>query len=59
MATEGRYVWFECRISPLRGKDNRITEVEGIAIDIDRRKATESYISRISCTYQLTTHGDH
>jgi PAS domain S-box-containing protein len=40
MAAEGHYVWFECHITPVRGKDNRITEIEGIAIDIDRRNPT-------------------
>ncbi len=53
-ARDGRYLWFECRISAVRGKDNRVTGIEGLAIDIDRRKATESYIARFTLTDQLT-----
>ena len=54
MAADGHYFWFECHIAPVRDQDGRVTEIEGLGIDIDRRKTTESYISRFSRTDQLT-----
>ncbi len=53
-AADGRYNWFECRMSPVRDKDNRVSAIEGLAIDIDRRKAAESRMERFSLTDQLT-----
>jgi len=51
---DGQYIWFDIRMTAVRDKSGRIAEMEGLAIDIDRRKATESYIVRFRLTDQLT-----
>lgn len=33
---------FECRITPMRDKGGRVTEIEGLGIDIDHRTAADS-----------------
>lgn len=53
-AADGRYVWFEVRMSAVRDKSGLVAEIEGLAIDVDRRKTTESYIVRFRLTDQLT-----
>ena len=53
-ASDGRYLWFEVRMSAVRDINGLVTEIEGLAIDIDRRKATDSYIVHFRSTDQLT-----
>ena len=53
-AADGRFLWFECRMSPVHDDAGRVTGIEGLAFDIDKRKATESYIARFTLTDQLT-----
>lgn len=53
-AANGHYLWFEVRMVAVRDKNGSVTEIEGLAIDVDRRKTTESYIVRFRLTDQLT-----
>jgi diguanylate cyclase (GGDEF)-like protein/PAS domain S-box-containing protein len=46
--------WVENRYTPVRDKDGRLVEVEGVMIDITERKATEEKITRLARTDALT-----
>lgn len=55
LATEsGRYRWVDNRYTPVRDKDGRLVEVEGIIIDITERKAAEEKIALLARTDALT-----
>lgn len=55
---EGRYLWFEVRMAAVRNEAGQVIEVEGLAIDIDKRKTADSYIARFTLTDQLTGLGN-
>jgi diguanylate cyclase (GGDEF)-like protein/PAS domain S-box-containing protein len=46
--------WVENRYVPIRNRDGRLVEIEGIVIDITERKAAEEQISRLARTDGLT-----
>jgi len=50
----GRYRWVDNRYTPVRDKDGRLVEVEGIIIDITERKAAEEEIALLARTDALT-----
>ncbi len=50
----GRYRWVDNRYTPVRDKDGRLIEVEGIIIDITERKAAEEKIALLARTDALT-----
>ncbi|MDP9082925.1 MAG: EAL domain-containing protein [Pseudomonadota bacterium] len=50
----GALRWVENRYVPVRDKDGRLTEVEGIIIDITERKAAEEEIAMLARTDGLT-----
>lgn len=51
---DGTYVWFEGRIRGIYDKSLRLTEIEGVLIDISERKTAEATITRFEMTDQLT-----
>jgi diguanylate cyclase (GGDEF)-like protein/PAS domain S-box-containing protein len=51
---DGSYRWVENRYTPVRDKDGRLLEVEGIIIDITERKAAEEKIATLARTDGLT-----
>ncbi len=51
---DGAYRCVENRYVPVRDKDGRLIEVEGIIIDIAKRKAAEEKIARLAHTDALT-----
>ena len=51
---EGYHRWVENRYIPVRDKDGRLVEVEGIIIDITERKAAEEKIAQLARTDGLT-----
>jgi diguanylate cyclase (GGDEF)-like protein/PAS domain S-box-containing protein len=51
---EGSHRWVENRYTPVRDKDGRLLEVEGIIIDITERKAAEDKIATLARTDGLT-----
>jgi diguanylate cyclase (GGDEF)-like protein/PAS domain S-box-containing protein len=51
---EGSYRWVENRYTPVRDKDGRLTEVEGMIIDITERKSAEERIAQLARTDGLT-----
>ncbi len=51
---DGTYVWFEGRFRGIYDKSLRLTEIEGILIDISERKTSEATITRFEMTDQLT-----
>jgi diguanylate cyclase (GGDEF)-like protein/PAS domain S-box-containing protein len=51
---DGTFRWVENRYTPIRGKDGRLSEVEGIIIDITERKAAEDKIAQLARTDGLT-----
>ncbi|MFN3656685.1 MAG: putative bifunctional diguanylate cyclase/phosphodiesterase [Pseudolabrys sp.] len=53
-SADGTYIWFECRTSPVRDRDGSIAAIEGLAIDIDRRKTAEVQLQYLARTDQLT-----
>jgi len=53
-SADGHYLWFEVRVVAVRDKNGSVMEIEGLAIDVDRRKTTESYIVHFRLTDQLT-----
>lgn len=55
---DGRYLWFEVRIAAVRNEAGKVIEVEGLAIDIDKRKTAETYITHVTLTDQLTGLGN-
>lgn len=57
-ASDGRYLWFEVRMAAVRNEAGRVVEVEGLAIDIDKRKTAESDIARYTRTDQITGLGN-
>jgi len=46
--------WIEARYTPVRDKDGRLIEIEGIMIDITERKAAEDKIALLARTDPLT-----
>jgi diguanylate cyclase (GGDEF)-like protein/PAS domain S-box-containing protein len=53
-AADGALRWVENRYVPVRDKDGRLIEVEGIVIDITERKAAEDKITHLARTDGLT-----
>ncbi len=53
-AGDGALHWVENRYLPVRDKDGRLIEVEGIIIDITERKAAEEKITLLARTDSLT-----
>ena len=53
-AGDGSVRWVENRYIPVRDKDGRLSEVEGIIIDITERKAAEEKIALLARTDGLT-----
>jgi diguanylate cyclase (GGDEF)-like protein/PAS domain S-box-containing protein len=53
-AGDGALRWVENRYVPVRDKDGRLIEVEGIIIDITERKAAEEKITLLARTDSLT-----
>jgi diguanylate cyclase (GGDEF)-like protein/PAS domain S-box-containing protein len=53
-AGEGALRWVENRYVPVRDKEGRLIEVEGIVIDITERKAAEEKITLLARTDALT-----
>ena len=51
---DGGLRWVENRYTPVRDKDGRLVEVEGIIIDITERKAAEDKIALLARTDSLT-----
>ena len=51
---DGSVRWAENRYTPVRDKDGRLVEVEGIIIDITERKAAEDRIALLARTDSLT-----
>jgi diguanylate cyclase (GGDEF)-like protein/PAS domain S-box-containing protein len=51
---DGSHRWVENRYTPVRDKDGRLLEVEGIIIDITERKAAEDKIATLARTDGLT-----
>ncbi len=51
---EGTYRWVENRYIPVRNKEGRLIEVEGIILDITERKAAEEKIALLARTDGLT-----
>jgi diguanylate cyclase (GGDEF)-like protein/PAS domain S-box-containing protein len=51
---DGDYRWVENRYTPVRDKNGRLVEVEGIIIDITERKAAEEKIAAMARTDGLT-----
>jgi len=51
---DGSRRWIEARCSPVRDKNKRLSEVEGIMIDVTERKAAEEKISQLARTDGLT-----
>jgi diguanylate cyclase (GGDEF)-like protein/PAS domain S-box-containing protein len=53
-ARDGSLHWVENRYVPVRNKEGRLIEVEGIVIDITERKAAEEKIAQLARTDGLT-----
>jgi diguanylate cyclase (GGDEF)-like protein/PAS domain S-box-containing protein len=53
-AGDGSHRWVENRYTPVRDKEGRLSEVEGIIIDITERKAAEEKIAQLARTDALT-----
>src|ERR1700722_12038034 len=53
-AGDGALRWVENRYVPVRDKDGRLIEVEGIVIDVTERKAAEEKITLLARTDALT-----
>jgi diguanylate cyclase (GGDEF)-like protein/PAS domain S-box-containing protein len=51
---EGSYRWVENRYTPVRDKQKRLVEIEGIIIDVTERKAAEEKIAQLARTDGLT-----
>jgi diguanylate cyclase (GGDEF)-like protein/PAS domain S-box-containing protein len=51
---DGSHRWVENRYTPVRDKDGRLLEVEGIIIDITERKVAEDKIATLARTDGLT-----
>ena len=54
MTSGGARRWVESRYTPVRDKDGRLIEIEGIMIDITERKAAEDKIALLARTDPLT-----
>src|SRR3984885_4062587 len=53
-AGDGAFRWVENRYVPVRDKEGRLIEVEGIVIDVTERKAAEEKITLLARTDALT-----
>ncbi|WGT63214.1 putative bifunctional diguanylate cyclase/phosphodiesterase [Variovorax paradoxus] len=51
---DGTRRWVENRYVPVRDKEGRLIEVEGIVIDVTERKAAEEQLARLARTDSLT-----
>ncbi|WP_020681183.1 putative bifunctional diguanylate cyclase/phosphodiesterase [Marinobacterium rhizophilum] len=51
---DGAHRWVENRYIPVRGKDGRLIEVEGIILDVTERKVAEEKIALLARTDGLT-----
>lgn len=51
---DGSHRWVENRYTPVRDRDGRLVEVEGIIIDITERKIAEEKIAQLARTDSLT-----
>jgi diguanylate cyclase (GGDEF)-like protein/PAS domain S-box-containing protein len=51
---DGSYRWVENRYTPVRDKNGRLLEIEGMIIDITERKAAEDKIALLARTDSLT-----
>lgn len=51
---DGRQRWVENRYVPVRDKEGRLMEVEGIVIDVTERKIAEEQLARLARTDGLT-----
>jgi diguanylate cyclase (GGDEF)-like protein/PAS domain S-box-containing protein len=51
---DGQYRWVENRYTPVRDKDGRLAEIEGMIIDVTERKAAEEKIALLARTDGLT-----
>ncbi|MGJ7544347.1 EAL domain-containing protein [Variovorax sp. LT1R16] len=51
---DGRQRWVENRYVPVRDKEGRLMEVEGIVIDVTERKTAEEQLARLARTDGLT-----
>jgi diguanylate cyclase (GGDEF)-like protein/PAS domain S-box-containing protein len=51
---DGSRRWMEARYSPVRDKNGRLIEIEGIMIDVTERKAAEEKIALLARTDSLT-----
>jgi diguanylate cyclase (GGDEF)-like protein/PAS domain S-box-containing protein len=54
VTADGALRWVENRYVPVRDKEGRLIEVEGIVIDITKRKAAEEKITQLARTDGLT-----
>ena len=54
MTSRGDYRWVENRYSQIRDTTGRLTEIEGLLIDITERKAAEEKIAQLARTDPLT-----
>lgn len=54
VAGSDRYRWVDNRYTPIRDRNGRLVEVEGIIIDITERKAAEEKIALLARTDSLT-----
>jgi diguanylate cyclase (GGDEF)-like protein/PAS domain S-box-containing protein len=50
----GAHRWVENRYTPVRDQDGRLSEIEGIIIDVTERKAAEEKIAQLARTDSLT-----
>ena len=53
-SSDGSYVWFECRYTPIRDDAGRLLEIEGILTNITERKEAADKISILARTDALT-----
>ncbi len=54
MTSRGEYRYFENRFTPIRDAAGRVTEIEGLLIDVTERKAAEDRIALLARTDPLT-----
>jgi diguanylate cyclase (GGDEF)-like protein len=53
-AGDGTGCWVENRLIPVRDRDGRLIEVEGILLGMDGKEATEEHLARLAGTDALT-----
>jgi diguanylate cyclase (GGDEF)-like protein/PAS domain S-box-containing protein len=51
---DGGWRWVDNRYTPVRDKEGRLIEVEGVIIDVTERKAAEEQVALLARTDQLT-----